>query len=90
MQMQLVGREAAIALLAATAKFDRPVDTTLQMRWLHAVRVLSARPITIREIDFDLGGTVVQGKKTLSDKLKREVLRPYYRVLLFLYSKIRG
>lgn len=90
MQMQLIGRDAAIALLAATEVFDRPVDTTLQMRWLHPVRMLSARPITIREIDFNLGGTVVQGKKTLSDKLKREVLRPYYRVLLFLYSKIRG
>ena len=62
MQMQLVGRDAAIALLAATERFDRPVDTTIQMRWLHPVRVLSARPITIREIDFDLGGTVVQGK----------------------------
>lgn len=90
MQMQLIGRDAAIALLAATKRFDRPVDTTLQMRWLHPVRMLSARPITIREIDFNLGGTVVQGKKTLSDKLKREVLRPYYRVLLFFYSKIRG
>ena len=60
------------------------------MRWLHPVRMLSARPITIREIDFNLGGTVVQGKKTLSDKLKREVLRPAYRFLLFFYSKIRG
>nr|WP_210278222.1 glycosyltransferase family 25 protein [Phyllobacterium myrsinacearum] len=90
MQMQLIGRDAAIALLEATKRFDRPVDTTLQMRWLHPVRMLSARPITIREIDFNLGGTVVQGKKSLSDKLKREVLRPYYRVLLFFYSKIRG
>lgn len=90
MQMQLIGRDAAIALLAATTRFDRPVDTTLQMRWLHPVRMLSARPITIREIDFNLGGTVVQGKKTLSDKLKREVLRPAYRFLLFFYSKIRG
>ncbi|MGH6861207.1 MAG: glycosyltransferase family 25 protein, partial [Phyllobacterium sp.] len=41
MQMQLVGREAAAALLAATERFDRPVDTTIQMRWLHPVRVLS-------------------------------------------------
>lgn len=90
MQMQLVGREAASALLAATERFDRPVDTTIQMRWLHPMRVLSARPITIREIDFDLGGSIVQGKnKTLLGRLKREVLRPWYRVTLYLYNKFR-
>jgi GR25 family glycosyltransferase involved in LPS biosynthesis len=91
MQMQLVGRDAAKALLAATERFDRPVDTTIQMRWLHPIRVLSARPITIREIDFNLGGTVVQGKnKTLLGRLGREILRPYYRVTLYLYSRMRG
>jgi hypothetical protein len=90
MQMQLVGREAAIALLAATERFDRPVDTTIQMRWLHPARVLSARPITIREIDFDLGGSVVQGKnKTLFARLQREILRPCYRVTLYVYNKVR-
>ncbi|MEK1888166.1 MAG: glycosyltransferase family 25 protein [Phyllobacterium sp.] len=90
MQMQLVGREAAASLLKATERFDRPVDTTIQMRWLHPVRILSARPITIREIDFDLGGTVVQGKdKSLGGRLKREILRPYYRVALNLYSRLR-
>lgn len=90
MQMQLVGRDAAAALLKATERFDRPVDTTIQMRWVHPARVLSARPITIREIDFDLGGTVVQGKnKSLPARLKREILRPYYRVVLNLYSRLR-
>lgn len=90
MQMQLVGRDAAIALLAATERFDRPVDTTIQMLWLHPIRVLSARPITIREIDFDLGGTVVQDKnKTVLGRLRREFLRPYYRVSLYFHSLIR-
>ncbi|NTS31944.1 glycosyltransferase family 25 protein [Phyllobacterium sp. BT25] len=90
MQMQLVGREAAAELLKATERFDRPVDTTIQMRWLHTARILSARPITIREIDFDLGGTVVQGKnKSFGARLKREILRPYYRVALNLYSRTR-
>lgn len=90
MQVQLVGRNAAIALLAATQRFDRPVDTTIQMRWLHSARVLSARPITIREIDFDLGGSVVQSKnKTVPGRLKREILRPYYRVMLYLSNRLR-
>jgi len=90
MQVQLIGRDAAKVLLAATEQFDRPVDTTIQMRWLHPIRVLSARPITIREIDFNLGGTVVQDKnKTLLGRLGREILRPYYRVVLYFYSLIR-
>jgi GR25 family glycosyltransferase involved in LPS biosynthesis len=90
MQVQLVGRDAAKALLAATEQFDRPVDTTIQMRWLHPIRVLSARPITIREIDFSLGGSVVQGKnKTLLGRLGREILRPYYRLVVYLHSRMR-
>jgi GR25 family glycosyltransferase involved in LPS biosynthesis len=91
MQVQLVGRDAAMALLTATQRFDRPVDTTIQMRWLHPVRILSARPITIREIDFDLGGTIVQNKKKSAfGRIVREIKRPYYRVALYLYSLFRG
>lgn len=79
-QMQLVGREAARRLLAATETFDRPVDSFLQMQWLHGARVLSARPIVIREIDRELGGTVVQKKKTgLREKLEHELVRPFFR-----------
>ena len=33
---QIVSREAAERLLAATAPFDRPVDTFLQMNWITA------------------------------------------------------
>lgn len=91
MQMQLVGVEAARALLAATRRFDRPVDTTIQMGWLHTARILSARPIAIREIDFDLGGSVVQNKKkTLAARLYREVMRPWYRFTLYMINRLQG
>ena len=63
MQMQFVGREAARRLLAATETFDRPIDSLIQMQWLHGARVLSARPLVVREIDLELGGTVLQKKK---------------------------
>ena len=63
MQMQYVGREAARKLLAATETFDRPVDSMVQMQWLHGARVLSARPVVVREIDFELGGTVLQRRR---------------------------
>ncbi|WP_082766298.1 glycosyltransferase family 25 protein [Paramesorhizobium deserti] len=80
MQMQLIGREAAALLLDVTRQFDRPVDTTAQMRWINKVRVLSARPICIREISGTLGGTVVQNKsKTLAEIVNREIRRPLYR-----------
>lgn len=80
MQAQLVGREAARLLLEATQTFDRPVDSIVQMQWLHGARVLSARPIVIREIDRELGGTVLQKKKSgILEKLNHELRRPLMR-----------
>jgi GR25 family glycosyltransferase involved in LPS biosynthesis len=80
MQAQLVGRDAASELLAFTREFDRPVDTTIQMRWLHGVRVLSSTPVAIREVAAELGGTTVQGKeKPFTEILSREVSRAGYR-----------
>lgn len=80
MQAQLVGREAAKALLAFTESFDRPVDTTIQMQWLHGVRVLRALPVVVSEVDAALGGTTIQGKsKTVGEILSREFHRTVYR-----------
>ncbi len=67
-------------MLAATETFDRPVDSIVQMQWLHGARVLSARPIVIREIDRELGGTVLQNKKKgLMEWLHHEFYRPLMR-----------
>jgi GR25 family glycosyltransferase involved in LPS biosynthesis len=80
MQMQLVGHEAARLLLAATEAFDRPVDSFVQMQWLHGARVLAALPIVIREIDYLLGGTVIQVKRGgIVHKGLHEVQRPILR-----------
>jgi hypothetical protein len=50
------------------------------MQWLHGARVLSARPIVIREIDRELGGTVLQKKeKSILEWLAHEVRRPFLR-----------
>lgn len=81
MQMQLVGREAARRLLAASEVFDRPVDSFVQMQWIHGARVLSARPVIIREVDFALGGSVVQLKNGgLVHKAVHEFRRPILRM----------
>jgi GR25 family glycosyltransferase involved in LPS biosynthesis len=90
MQMQLVGREAATELLKATVVFDRPVDTTIQMRWLTKARVLAARPTCIRQIDHLLGGTVVQKRaKPLIEVLSRAVRRAHYRLSLRAMSRTK-
>ncbi|WP_163267853.1 glycosyltransferase family 25 protein [Chelativorans alearense] len=87
MQAQLVGHDAAEALLAFTREFDRPVDTLVQMNWLHGARVLTAKPVSIREVAADLGGTTVQGKaKPLTEILGREVRRARYRLAVRAYN----
>ncbi len=86
-QAQLVGRDAARMLLDFTRVFDRPVDTTLQMQWLHRVRMLTARPVTLREIHSAVGGSVVQAKgRPISHVLGREVRRSAYRLSLWLLA----
>jgi GR25 family glycosyltransferase involved in LPS biosynthesis len=83
MQVQLVGRQAAAELLKATETFDRPVDTTIQMRWLAKIRILAVRPPPVRQIGHLLGGTIVQKKtKPLSEVLSREFKRAWYRLAL--------
>jgi GR25 family glycosyltransferase involved in LPS biosynthesis len=79
MVAQLVSRDAARKLLAATRKFDRPVDTTVQMFWVTGVRPLAVQPGGVEEISSKLGGSTIKRKKSALDKLGREILRPLYR-----------
>ncbi|MDH7793513.1 MULTISPECIES: glycosyltransferase family 25 protein [Ochrobactrum] len=80
MVAQLVSFDAAKKLLAITEQFDRPVDTTIQMRWVTDLQPLAVIPGGVKEISAQLGGTTIQHKKSFSDKLKREILRPIYRM----------
>jgi GR25 family glycosyltransferase involved in LPS biosynthesis len=90
MQAQLVGRAAAEALLRATETFDRPVDAVLQLDRVPGVRLLAARPVCIRQIGDQLGGTVVQKKeKSVAEVLGREVKRSWYRLAVRLRSLTR-
>ena len=81
MQMQLVSREAARRLLEASFHFDRPVDSFVQMQWIHGARVLSARPIVVREVSAAHGGSTIQGRElSVLSKLSHEVCRPLLRL----------
>ncbi|MBM2290361.1 glycosyltransferase family 25 protein [Sulfitobacter pseudonitzschiae] len=76
---QLVGRNAAQRLLAATEVLDRPVDTFLQMHWVHGQPVHTILPNGVRELTADLGGSTIQKKTRTSGKLMREINRWRYR-----------
>lgn len=81
MVMQLVGREAARRLLEASWQFDRPVDNYVQMQWLHGARVLTARPIVIRENSPRIGGSTIHRPHVgIIDRIVHEVNRPLGRL----------
>lgn len=79
-QAQIVTRGAAQILLSRTEEFDRPVDTYLQLFWLHGVRTLSVWPNGVGENSANLGGSLIGTKQSLWTKIKHEIMRPIYRV----------
>jgi len=88
MQVQIVGREAARRLLAETERFDRPVDTTIQLPGLTSARILAVRPAFVAHVDRAVGGSVVQKKKKpIGEVLSREVKRAAYRLSVRLASR---
>lgn len=88
MVAQLVSRNAALQLLRATERFDRPVDTLLQMPWATGVRPCSIAPAAVREISPSLGGTTLRKSCSFSSKLNRELLRPLYRLQVRFYARL--
>jgi GR25 family glycosyltransferase involved in LPS biosynthesis len=87
MVAQLVSREAAIRLLKASERVDRPVDVLLQMAWATAVVPKSVVPSGIREISSCLGGSTLTQDRTWLSKCRHEILRPIYRTRIARYAK---
>ncbi len=79
MQAQLVTRDAARRLLAATETFDRPVDVFLQMTWHHGVEVLTVWPAGVTDISHTLGGSTLKKRKGLGERIAAEVKRALFR-----------
>lgn len=84
---QMVGRRAAERLLAATDQIDRPVDTFLQMHWLTGQPVHALLGSGNQEVAKEIGGSTIQTKPPLSDKLTREFKRAAYRAKLHLHPQ---
>lgn len=81
---QVVGRDAAARLLAATDRIDRPVDTLLQMHWITGQPVHTILGTGNTEIAGQIGGSTIQVKTRASGKLTREFKRALYRTQVAL------
>ncbi len=81
---QVVGRKAAARLLAATDQIDRPVDTFLQMHWLTGQPIHALQGSGNQEVAREIGGSTIQSRPPLTDKLTREFKRASYRMKLHL------
>ncbi|MEY8839602.1 glycosyltransferase family 25 protein [Cribrihabitans sp. XS_ASV171] len=78
---QVVGRDAAKRLLAASEVIDRPVDSFLQMHWVTHQPVHTVQPSGVRELTEELGGSTIQ-KRPAGSRALREVRRALYRAQL--------
>ena len=76
-QAQIVTYDAARRLLERTKRFDRPIDTYLQLRWKHGVRVLTLWPNGVRERSSSLGGSVIGKERSNGDKYEESYFVPY-------------
>lgn len=87
---QVVRRRAARALLAASQRFDRPVDSFLQLTWLTGVPVHHlGQPIVANGGDC-FGGSTIARRLSVREKLWRTVRRPLYRTALTVHALTRG
>ncbi|MFS4581875.1 glycosyltransferase family 25 protein [Phaeobacter sp. C3_T13_0] len=83
---QVVGKAAAARLLVATEILDRPVDTFLQMHWVHGQPVHTIIPNGVSELTEALGGSTIQSRPS-GGKLAREFKRMFYRGQIALRSQ---
>lgn len=84
----LYSRQAAQRLLDQTTRFDRPVDTYMQMHWLTGLRPCLATPSGVSDKGNDIGGTTIQARNVpMLKRLRREVLRPIYRARIAAMSR---
>lgn len=87
---QVVRRRAALALLAASQRFDRPVDSFLQLTWLTGVPVHHlGQPVVANGGGF-FGGSTISRRLPVREKLWRTVRRPVYRTALSLHALARA
>lgn len=79
---QWVTRQAAKQLLRVTERFDRPIDTLLQMHWITGVPLYAISPSGLTDSTQEVGGSTIGGPRTSGinfEKVVREFRRTRYR-----------
>jgi GR25 family glycosyltransferase involved in LPS biosynthesis len=87
---QLVTLEAAKRLLEFSEKFDRPIDSMVQLTWLHEVNVFVSQPRCVIEVSDAIGGSTIMNSRKRTSFLKtirREFDRTFYRCLVARNSR---
>ena len=87
---QLVGQDAARRLLAVSHRFDRPIDSQLQMSWVTGVCIDCAVPSGVSDRTQASGGSTIKAGKTLSDRIFREFSRFAYRRAIAHRSRLEA
>lgn len=85
---QLVSAKTAAHLLQITSRFDRPIDSFLQMRWATGIPVACATPSGVSDRTAQTGGSLISRKTPLREKLRREILRFSYRSQIKFFSAL--
>lgn len=84
---QLINKATAERLLEITQRFDRPVDTLLQMNWVTGVWPVCLVPSGVSDRTQETGGSTLSQKQPLKAKFARELKRARYRAQVKRYSK---
>lgn len=87
---QLVTLNAATRLLHFTDTFDRPVDASIQLTWMHGATVLVSSPQSVTEVSASIGGSTIgtqKNRKPVLKRIRREFDRTLYRHRIVVSSK---
>ncbi len=87
MHLSYIGKNVAKQLLEVTESFDRPVDTLLQMPWVTGIQPLALCGLDVDEDDEAVGGSMIRGNTSITERLHREIARPIYRWKLYQHAK---
>ena len=84
---QLVSYSTAVQLLELTERFDRPVDTFLQMYWATGVQPVCIVPSGVTDRTQETGGSTLSLKRSKRAKIVREWRRFIYRRKIIYLSR---
>jgi glycosyl transferase family 25 len=85
---QLLSRQAAASLLGMSERFDRPVDSFLQLQWATGVPVHYLPQPIVTNVGGCVGTSATDKRRlSITEKLRRTFVRPIYQTSLHLRAR---